>query len=253
MRTFSAITSRRPFTLLGLILGLVVIVAFILVALNASAGNSSPQETVVYATKDLQPRVPVSADALATKSIAVPADYPKIYFANVADVRGMIPLVTISSGQAITSNDVVKPNQALGSAQAYANVARGYVAMTIPTSEQIGVGNLIQSGDYISIIATVSTSGHIATQTIYTQVRVLDAVGSQGGSGASATSLVIEVTECEAEVITWFQANSSLKYTLESYHDYAPSDQSPDPGCPSVADAHGVNLQFVKSKFPGLF
>ena len=230
-----------------------MIVAFILVALNASAGNTSPQQTVVYATRDLQPRVPLTADALGMKSISVPSDYPKIYFASVADVRGMIPLVTISSGQAITSNDVVKPSVAFGSAQAYPTIAHGYVAMTIPTSEQIGVGNLIQAGDYISLIATVSGGGRTATQTIYTQVRVIEAVGAQAGSGASATSLVIEVTECEAEIITWFEANANLKYTLESYHDYTPSDQAPDPGCPSVADAHGVTPQFVKSKFPGLF
>src|SRR5690242_124180 len=35
VRTFSGLTSRRPFTLLGLVLALLVIVAFVLVALNA--------------------------------------------------------------------------------------------------------------------------------------------------------------------------------------------------------------------------
>ena len=253
LRTFSAITSRRPFTLLGLVLALLVIVAFILVALNASAANSTSQQTVVYATKDLQPRIAVTADSLSTKSIDVPAGYPRVYFAKVSDVEGMIPLVTISSGQAVTANDVVKPGDALGSQVGYLPIPHGYVAMTIPTSEQVGVADYIKPGDYISLIATVSTAGHVATQTIYSQVHVIR-VGTQASNGgASATSLTIVVTECDAEYITWFQANAALKYTLESYHDYAPTEQAPDPNCQSVAAAHGVTLPLVKSKFPGLF
>ena len=230
-----------------------MIVAFVLVALNASAANNSAQETVVYATKALQPRIPVTADSLGTKSIQVPPGYPRVYFTSVSDVAGMIPLVTISSGQAITSNDVVKANAALGSQSQYLPIPRGYVAMTIPTSEQIGVADYIQPGDYISVIATVSTTGHVASKTIFTQMHVIK-VGTQAASGgASATSLTVVVTQCQAEIITWFQANASLKYTLESYRDYAPGDQAPDPNCQSVQDAHGVTLQFIKSSFPGLF
>ena len=238
---------------MGFLLALVVIVAFVLVALNASAANNSPQLTVVYATKDLGPRVPISADGLATKQISVPTGYPKVYFTNVADVQGMVPLVTISSGQAITSNDVSKANQALGSQSEFLQIPHGYVAMTIPTSEQVGVADYIQPGDYISVIATVSSAGRVATKTIFTQLHVIK-VGTQSAtSGASATSLIIVVTQCQAEVITWFQNNASLKYTLESYHDYAPGDQAPDPNCPTVGDAHGVTLQFIKTSFPGLF
>ncbi len=252
MRTFSAITSRRPFTLLGFLLALLVIVAFVLVALNASASGNSPQESVVFATTDLKPRIPVPAGSLSTKTIQVPSGYPKVYFTNVAEVEGMIPLVTISSGQAVTSNDVVKATEALGSESGFLPIPHGYVAMTIPTSEQVGVADYIQPGDYISVIATVSTSGHVATKTIFTQLHIIK-VGTQTATGGSASSLTVVVTQCQAEIITWFQANASLKYTLESYHDYAPGSQAPDPNCQSVDDAHGVTLQFIKSSFPGLF
>ena len=230
-----------------------MIVAFVLVALNASAVNNSPQMTVVYATRDLKPRIPVTADSLSTKAIQVPSSYPKVYFTNAADVQGMVPLVAINSGQAITSNEIAKPNQALGSQSEFLPIPHGYVAMTIPTSEQVGVGDYIQPGDYISVIATVSSAGKFATQTIFTQLHVIK-VGLQSSSGgSSATSLTVVVTQCQAEIITWFQANASLKYTLESYHDYAPGDQAPDPNCQSVADAHGVTLQFIKSIYKGLF
>ncbi|HKW73506.1 MAG TPA: SAF domain-containing protein, partial [Candidatus Dormibacteraeota bacterium] len=90
-------------------LALVVIAAFVLVALNASQAGSSPQQTVVVATKDLLPRVPISAGSLTIRTIPVPATYPKVYFDRIQDVEGMIPLVAISSGQAVVANDVAKP------------------------------------------------------------------------------------------------------------------------------------------------
>ena len=253
LRTFSAITSRRPFTLLGVLLALLVIVAFVLVAVNASQAGTSPQLTVVVASKDLLPRIPIPADSLTTRSIPVPATYPKVYFTQIADVQGMVPLVTIGSGQAVVSNDVSKPNQALGSQSEYLAIPHGYVALTIPTSEQQGVANYIQPGDYISVIATVSTGAKVASKTVFTQMHVIK-VGNQGAdTTAGASSLTVVVTQCSAEIITWFLTYASLKYTLESYKDYQPGEQAPDPKCPSVGDAKGVTLQVIQANFPGLF
>ncbi len=81
-----------------------MIVAFVLVALNAGAPNTQ-QQTVVVATKDLLPRIPITGDALTTRSIPVPGTYPKVYFSRIEDVQGMIPLVTISKDEAVIAND----------------------------------------------------------------------------------------------------------------------------------------------------
>jgi pilus assembly protein CpaB len=253
LRTFSAITSRRPFTILGILLALVVIVAFVLVALNASAGSASPQQSVVVATKDLQPRIPIASGDLGMRTINVPADYPKLYFGSVGQVVGMVPLVTIVSGQLVSSNDVAKPSLALGAQAEYLSIPKGYVALTIPTSEEQGVAGYIQPGDYMTVIATVSTNGKVASKTIFTQLRIIKVgtAGTNGNSGAS--SLTVVVTQCEAEVITWFLTYASLKYTLESYQDYAPGAQNPDPKCPSVNDAKGVTLQVIQANYPSLF
>lgn len=255
MRTFSAITSRRPFTILGIFLALLVIVAFVLVALNASNANSSPQQTVVVAAKDLSPRIPIAAGDLSTRTLNVPQNYPRVYFGSISQVTGMVPLVAISSGELVSANDVAKPNQALGSQSEYLAIPKGYVALTIPTSEQQGVADYIQPGDYISVIATVTTSGRVASKTIFTQLHVIKVgTASTASSGtASATSLTVVVTQCEAEVITWFLTYASLKYTLESYQDYAPGAQNPDPRCPSVNDAKGVTLQVIQANYPSLF
>lgn len=234
-----------------------MIVAFVLVALNAQQAGTSPQKTIVVTTSDLPPRIPIDAGSLALKTIPVPADYPQVYFSQIQEVAGTIPLVAIPMGQAVTSNDVAKPSQALGSQSEYLPIPSGYVAITIPTSEQQGVANYIQPDDYISVIATVSTGAKVASKTIFTNLHVIKvgtAASSSAGGTSSATSLTVVVTECQAEIITWFLTYASMKYALESYHDYLqPGAQTPDPTCPSVGAAKGVTLQLIQAAYPTLF
>ncbi|MHB8614250.1 MAG: Flp pilus assembly protein CpaB [Candidatus Dormibacteraceae bacterium] len=252
----SGLRFTRPFTILGILLALLVIAAFVLVALNAGNQSGSPTMNVVVATKDLQPRVAIDSGSLALRSIPVPATYPKVYFTRTQDVQGLVPLVAIPTGQALTSSDVAKPNSALGAQSEYLPIPSGYVAITIPTSEQQGVANYIQPEDYISVIATVSTAGKVASKTIFTNVHVIR-VGMQVGAGSNTTtasSLTVVVTECQAEVITWFLNYAALKYVLESYKDYLqPGTVAPDPKCPTVGDAKGVTLPFIQTIYPTLF
>jgi Flp pilus assembly protein CpaB len=255
--TLGGLTSRRPFTLLGIVLALLVIAAFVLVAINASTGNSGQTQNVVVATSNLSPRIPIDAGSLQIKPIPVAPGYPAVFFSKIDDVTGMIPLVTIVSGQAITSNMVAKPNQALGSTSEFLDIPSGFVAITIPTSEQQGVAGNIQPDDYISVIATVTTGAKVASKTVFVNLHVIrvgmDTATGAAAAAAAASSLTVVVTECQAEYITWFLTYASLKYTLESFHDYLQAPPSKDPTCPSVTSATGVTLQMVQKAYPGLF
>jgi hypothetical protein len=113
--SLGGLTSRRPFTLLGIVLALLVIAAFVLVAINASNGSVGQTLNVVVATSNLSPRIPIDGGSLEIKPIPVPQGYPSVFFTKIDDVKGMIPLVSIVGGQAITANMVAKPNQQLGS------------------------------------------------------------------------------------------------------------------------------------------
>jgi Flp pilus assembly protein CpaB len=252
----SGLRFTRPFTILGIVLALVVITAFVLVALNAQNQAASPSINVVVASRDLQPRVAIDPAALVMATIPVPGTYPKVYFTRLQDVQGLVPLVTIPMGQAITSNDVAKPSAALGSQSEYLPIPSGYVAVTIPTSEQQGVANYIQPEDYISVIATVESAGKVASKTIFTNLHVIR-VGTPPAPGqatSNSSSLTVVVTECQAEVITWFLNYAALKYVLESFHDYLSSTPLlPDPACPTVAAAKGVTLQVIQAAYPTLF
>jgi Flp pilus assembly protein CpaB len=209
---------------------------------------------VVVATKDLSPRIPITTDAVELRSIPVPKNYPQIYFADATKVVGLIPLVPIQSGEIIAANDVAKPSQALGSQSEYLPIPAGYVALTIPTSEQQGVADYIQPGDYIAVIATVSAGNKVATKTIFRDLYVVKVGTPSATATTNATSLTVIVSQCQAEIITWFLTYASLKYSLESYHDYLQTGEpAPDPSCQKISDAHGVTLQIIQQSYPGLF
>ncbi len=254
----SGLTSRRPFTLLGILLAILVIAAFVLVAINASAGQLTATQSVVIATKDLSPRVPIDAGSVDIKTVAVTGYPASLFFHNTKDVSGMIPLVTIASGEPITSNLIAKPGAALGAQSEYLPIPSGYVALQLPTSEQQGVGGYIQPDDYISIIATVNVNGRVSDKTVFSNIHVIR-VGPMAPAGAqastaTASSLTVVVTYCQAEFLDWFLTYAALKYELESYHDYQPSSsQTSDPKCPGVDSAKGVTLQTVQAAFPSLF
>jgi Flp pilus assembly protein CpaB len=237
------------------VIGLLVVAAFVLVALNSSGSSSGPTQIVVVAAADLPSRVKIDASSLTTAQVPMSGVQPGAY-TKVSDVKGMVPLIDIKKGQTITSNLVGAAN----TVPALLPIPSGYVALTIPTGEQQGVGGYIQEGDYISIIATVSVGTKVSTQTVFTNIHVIKAgpltTDKSTGAVTSASSLTVVVTECQAEYISWFLTFSSLKYTLESYHDYGPTatkDPAPDTACPSVSAAKGVTLSDVMAKYPNLF
>ena len=210
---------------------------------------------MVVATTDLQPRIPIDAASLAIKDVPT-TTYQQLFFTRISDVTGNVPLVTIVAGQPITANLIAKPSQALGSQSEFLPIPAGFVALTIPTSEQQGVADNIQPDDYIAIIATVTSGAKTASLTVFANVHVIR-VGTPtptGGSSGPASSLTVVVTECQAEYITWFVDNASLKYTLESYHDYLPpGSQTKDPLCPNASSTKGVTQDLVQKTFPTLF
>lgn len=268
-----------PFTCLGVVLallgtGLVLVLGTFTAAKGAVGGAGlTGSQPVVVAADDIAIRTPLEAKDVTIVKMAA-ADVPPGAFSKIDQVKGLVAAVQVAKGQPLYSNLLVKSaDQVTGAQTAFLPLPTGWVAVTIPTSEQVGVGGFIQPGDYISLVAVVKVKG-LDTQnvrTIYTNVHVLR-VGpaSSGGSGSSApnappsgptnsgttggvsSSLTIVVTQCQAEYITWFITNESLKYTLQSYKDYKPQDTSVDSSCPSVAAAGGVHEADIKSRWPGI-
>jgi len=263
--------SGRPFTIIGAIVAVVALAAFLLLAPKGGGGgigSSVTLKSVVVASRDISSRVPLTlADVKVVKLDATAI--PPQAFDKADQLKGLVPLVNIYSGQPVTANLLVTSGDQVSGAQAaFLPIPTGYVAKTIPTSEQQGVANYIQAGDYITIEALVPAGQFENERTIFTNVHVLRTGASTGvvapvqgkptptpapQPAGAASSLTIVVTQCQAEIIDWFIANGNIKYTLESYHDYSPQDLKVDSACPNVEAANApVTSGVIKSKYPGL-
>ena len=149
--------------------------------------------------------------------------------------------------------------------------------MTIPTGEQQGVAGHISVGDYITVIASsslqvVGASGapggaKVVSKTVFTNLRDhrprprfgrCPACGwqparrphSRRTSGVTS-SLTVELTQCDAEYLTWFLNNTTVRYTLESFKDYSPNPpaDNQDPACPAITAAGGVSQKQVDARY----
>lgn len=265
-------------TLMG---GLVALVAFVLLvpmiaflALRSGGAAGGARTTVVVAANDIALRATISPSDLTTRALATD-DVPPQAFLHVADAKGMVAAGSIVKGQVITRNLVAQnPDQVAGPDLAYLPLPTGYVGITIPASEQQAVAGYVRPGDYVTVIAVVPAlskgpngTGASLTdaRTVFTNLHVIKvgAIGSTkptttatNGQAStqpvSMTSLTVVMTQCQAEVMTWFINNAQLKYTLESYHDYTPQAQV-DQGCPNVKAAGGVTESDVARLYPGIF
>jgi Flp pilus assembly protein CpaB len=261
-------------TLIG---GIVALISFLLlvsliVLVSRQPASSAPtggaRVGVVVASKNLNARQVLGAGDLAIKQMYT-SDVPTGTFGRVQDVKGMMAAVNIAAGQPITSGLVAKPGDDLIQADiGYLPLPQGYVATTVPTSEQQGVAGYIRAGDSISVVAVVPTnSGQqnagTNARTVLTNLHVLrvglltpKSSGGQAGQAAAApslSSLTVMVTQCQAELLNWFLANAQVRYTLESYKDYPAAPAAADQTCASVTSAQGITRADIARRYPGIF
>jgi Flp pilus assembly protein CpaB len=255
----------HPFIVAGAVLGVLTAGAVIFYTSTASGGTSAGNVPVVVAAHDLLIRVPILPGDLAVAQFHA-SDVPPGSFSSISQIKSVLAAINISKGQAVTGNLIVNSTDAIfGPQTAYLPIPSGFVALTIPTGEQAGVAGYIQVGDYLSMVAIIGGKTSTNIRTIYTNIPVIRigtapsaAAPVQGSSttppqqGGISSSLTIVVTQCQAEFLSWFLSNGTLRYTLESYHDYKPQDVAVDPSCPDVNSAKGVTQTDISSHWPGI-
>lgn len=267
----------RLFIIVGLLLAVFAFGAvFLLGSTGGGAAIGGPNTTVVVAKQSIPIRHQITAADVETAKISLSgsATIDKLY-TNTNDVLSLISEINISKGTVISADMLARDINLVptGAAPAYLPLAKGYIAMTIPTGEQQGVAGHISLGDYITVIASSSLSalgGNVkesktVSKTVFTNVRVIGlgpastgvtsaSSGQAGGAGAQTTgvasSLTIELTQCDAEYFVWFLNNMTVRYTLESFKDYLEQPpQAPDPSCPAITAAGGVSGKQVDARF----
>jgi pilus assembly protein CpaB len=246
----------RLYVIIGTALALI---AFLAAAALASAPYLFPAGAsgtkVVVAKSNITARTRITSSDLQLQAVA---PTPPQSFTSIGAVAGKGARVDILAGEPITANLISEAPDLLSSSNTtYLPIPQGYVAVTIPTSEQAGVAGYIQVGDRIAILASVNTQAFgsspptLAVRTVFTDLVVLEvgAVTATQGSSSVGSSLTVLMTACDSEYLFWLLNNAILKYELESYKDYGTLPTAPDPSCASVLKAGGVGPVEVDARW----
>ena len=210
---------------------------------------------IVVAGHDIKARTVITAADLTLASFN-PA--PPQAFTALKDVEGKGARVDIPAGLPITANLVGQAGGLINESDvAYLPIPKGWVAVTVPTGEQVGVGGYVQVGDRITMLATINTAvfgqspGRNVVLTVFRDVDVLRVGPANGGTttGVVTSSLTVLMTSCDSEYLFWLLNNASMKYVLESYTDYAGAPTQPDAKCPGVSSATGVGPKDIDSRW----
>jgi Flp pilus assembly protein CpaB len=245
----------RTYIIVGAVLALLAFAtAAGIASLPLLQGNTTGTRIVV-ANHDIKARTLIQESDLTIASFN-PA--PPQFFTTIKQVAGRGARVDIPANSPVTANLIAATSDILGSSdQAYLPIPSGWVAVTVPTSEQVGVGGYVQVGDRISMLATIDTAalgqvpGIPAVRTVFRDIDVVRVgpAGTQNGSGSVASSLTVLMTSCDSEFLFWLQSNATMKYELESYTDYGQPPQQPDPSCPKISSAGGVGPKAVDGRW----
>jgi Flp pilus assembly protein CpaB len=255
---------RRGLFAVGLVMALVAFAVVFAIGLGlASRSAASVQHfKVLVASRDIAAREAVGPGMVALADVAG-TQAPPGAITRVDAVSGMAAQVAILKGQVVTSNLLASASEpAQTGLGGYLPIPQGLVAVTIPTGEQQGVAGYIAAGDYINVLATVSTAtfgvnpAKTVTKTIFTNMHVIrvgpaPAAPAQSSpqSQGVASSLTVVLSECDAQYLSWLVANASVKYVLLSYKDYAPAGVAADPGCPATSAPAPIGPSQVEARY----
>jgi pilus assembly protein CpaB len=152
--------SNRLILLIGVFLAALVFVFIVFFLGNGSGGpatgpNGSPvpaKVATVVAARDIPLGVAVTADMLTTKTLGTDVRLPGVY-GDPTQAVGQVARANIKSGQQVTAslfNDT--------GASARVDCPAGFTCMAVQVDQVSGVGTLIKTGDYVDVVAQISTT-----------------------------------------------------------------------------------------------
>ena len=188
---------------------------------SAGSGTSAGTIPVVVAARDIGIRVQI-LPADVTIAQFHESDVPPGSFAKVTDLKSVVAAVNITKGQPVTNNLLLGVGgTVIGPQSAFLPIPPGYVALTIPTGEQQGVGGYIQVGDYLSMVVQLNGKTGKNVRTVYTNIPVIrvgaapaDTTPVQGGTtippkqGVETTTKGLDRAAFRPAIRPWAAASS---------------------------------------------
>ena len=182
-------------------------------------GNGAPR-TIVVASQDIPARVPITAAMVATVSRPASAVEPDA-LVDPAKAVGALSLISIPAGATITESKVGHPTDV----GLPVRLKPGMRAISIQIDKVKGVSGLIEPGDFVDVIAVLPRVGNKPppAATILRGIRVLSVGDSLEYSSATpspqeanSTTVTLEVTPKQADLISMADLNTVLRLALRS-------------------------------------
>jgi pilus assembly protein CpaB len=178
---------------------------------------------IVVAARDIPARVQITADMVTTVMRPGDAIDPDA-MNDMANAVGRTAAVSIPAGGTVSTSKILAAvNPTLDT-----RVPRGMRAVSIPIDRVKGVGNLIQPGDHVDVIAVVPARGTMQPRvaTILRDVPVL-AIGlaletPQGATPAPDTgyqTATLAVAPAQAKLLALVDLNATLRLALRAPGD----------------------------------
>ncbi|HSP10051.1 MAG TPA: RcpC/CpaB family pilus assembly protein [Candidatus Dormibacteraeota bacterium] len=246
----------RLYIVIGAVLAVIAFgTAALLASLPLIQGTTTGTKIVV-ARNGISARTLIQASDLELMAYS---PVPPGASSSIAHVAGRGARVDIPAGYPVTANLTAPAGDLLSNSDvAFLPIPSGYVAVTVPAGELLGVGGYVQVGDRITMLATINSSafgaspGAPVVRTVFRDLDVIRVGPATPGSATAAavtSSLTLLMTSCDSEFLFWLLNNSTMKYTLESFHDSAATPAQPDPSCPKLSSAAGVGPKEVDARW----
>lgn len=272
--------TSRLVLLLGIFLAALTFVVVLVIGGGGNNNNITPQAsapttaTVLEAAVDIPLGTVITADVTATlfKTETLPVTAIKTgAFGDASQAIGMTTRATLRTGQQIGSGDF--QNRAIP-----LEVAAGERAFAIQINELTGVGNLVDVGDNIDLIISLSGGAFPVTQVlddgsvtvvaginplsvklplllqdvqiigVITQPAPAPAEGTQGQPAPSAAPvitganklLILSVTPAQAEVLLFARTSGTLDVILRSPSDAGVTVETTGVILKTLVDEYGI-------------
>jgi pilus assembly protein CpaB len=184
------------------------------------ANGAAEQRVVLVAVSDIPPRTQITPAMVRRETRPASATDPDALTDTIPAV-GSISLISIPAGSELTASKVGRPSDV----GLPVRLAPGTRAVSIQIDKVKGVSGLIEPGDRVDVIAVPPRSGQDSppAATILRGLRVLAVGTSLETSSATpspeeqtSTTVTLEVTPRQADLIAMADQNASLRLALRS-------------------------------------
>jgi len=214
--------------LLSLIIASAIgLVALFIASIMVKEDDTSKAALVVASSEKITIGTPISESQL--KLIRLPKGAAPVGVKDtVESLVGRVPKVEIAPGEIILESMLYSPNSSAGLAFA---ISPGKRAMSMNVNEVTEVAGFVSPGAYVDVLfSSKDDSGRFSSRIIMQRILVLavaqDRTGSDEAKPKLATSVTLEVTPQQAEVLDAARMAGSISLVLRNQTEGSGVEQS---------------------------